>query len=98
MRRHRTAITIVSGALGVASVGVGASAATAYGTPTKSPAPQMASVQRPARAASPTRPATVRTAKATVDGKPRPYWPIAEAFPFTIIGSTGPRSLLSLGS
>jgi predicted lipoprotein with Yx(FWY)xxD motif len=63
MSRHRAAVSIVSGALVLSAIGIGAvtGAATAV-----APTSSVASAQPPARAASA---ATVHTAKATVGGR-----------------------------
>src|SRR5580658_9152555 len=64
MNRHRVAVSIVSGAVALSALGVGASAAASAG-----PKSTVANLQQPARAASARGAATVQTAKATVGGK-----------------------------
>ncbi len=64
MNRHRVAVSIVSGAVALSAIGVGATAVASVG-----PKSTVANVQQPARAASASGAATVRTAKATVGGK-----------------------------
>lgn len=64
MNRHRVAVSIVSGAVALSAIGVGASAAATVG-----PKSTVANLQQPARATSAHGAATVETAKATVGGK-----------------------------
>jgi predicted lipoprotein with Yx(FWY)xxD motif len=63
MNRHRVAVSVVSGAVALSAIGVGAAAAATVG-----PKSTVANVQRPARASA-TATATVQTAKAAVGGK-----------------------------
>ena len=66
MNRHRVAVSIVSGAVALSAIGVGASAAATVG-----PKSTVANLQQPARATSARGAATVQTAKATVGGSRR---------------------------
>ena len=68
MKRHRVAITIVTGAVALSAIGFGASAA-ANATPARAPKYGGAAAPSSSMAKSATKRATLHAAKAAVDGK-----------------------------
>ena len=65
MARHRVTIAIITGTVALSALGIGPAAAA----PHNAPAAHLANGQRPGRAESDTKVATLHTATATVQGK-----------------------------